>query len=123
MSSVTVRVPLAIRRRGGRKQIIAPDGTPVSVIFGLTHGLGAERAVTISLSCAVALSVIGISCGALFAGWNLLWGALTPLFALVLPLPGNTAGSTGLAQKRASADAGPACSNARLATASRLWLV
>ena len=31
----------------------------VAVIFGLTHGLGAERAVTISLSCAVALSVIG----------------------------------------------------------------
>jgi hypothetical protein len=34
----------------------------------------------------VALSVIGITCGALFAGWNLIWGALTPLFALVLPL-------------------------------------
>jgi energy-coupling factor transport system substrate-specific component len=34
----------------------------------------------------VTLSVIGISCGALFAGWNVLWGALTPLFALVLPL-------------------------------------
>lgn len=34
----------------------------------------------------VALSVIGMSCGALFAGWNLLWGALTPVFALVLPL-------------------------------------
>ena len=29
MSSVTVTVPLAIRRRGGRKQIIAPDGTLV----------------------------------------------------------------------------------------------
>lgn len=39
-----------------------------------------------SLLDLVALSVIGISCGALFAGWNLLWGALTPLFALVLPL-------------------------------------
>ncbi|MEE7491809.1 MFS transporter [Methylobacterium oryzae] len=31
----------------------------VAVIFGLTHGLGAEKAVTISLACAVALSVIG----------------------------------------------------------------
>jgi energy-coupling factor transport system substrate-specific component len=39
-----------------------------------------------SLMDLVALSVIGISCGALFAGWNLLWGAVTPLFALVLPL-------------------------------------
>ena len=39
-----------------------------------------------SLMDLVTLSVIGISCGALFAGWNLLWGALTPLFALVLPL-------------------------------------
>lgn len=29
MSSVTVVVPMAIRRRGGRKQIIGPDGTPV----------------------------------------------------------------------------------------------
>jgi MFS transporter, DHA2 family, multidrug resistance protein len=31
----------------------------VAVIFGLTHGLGAERAVTLSLSCAVALSMVG----------------------------------------------------------------
>jgi DHA2 family multidrug resistance protein-like MFS transporter len=31
----------------------------VAVIFGLTHGLGPERAVTLSLSCAVALAVIG----------------------------------------------------------------
>jgi len=29
MTSVTVVVPMAIRRRGGRKQIIGPDGTPV----------------------------------------------------------------------------------------------
>lgn len=29
MTSVTVTVPLTIRRRGGRKQIIGPDGTPV----------------------------------------------------------------------------------------------
>ena len=38
MSSVTVQVPLAIRRRGGRKQIIAPDGT-------LVH-MGADPALT-----------------------------------------------------------------------------
>ena len=41
---------------------------------------------TWSLMHLVALSVIGITCGALFAGWNLIWGALTPFFALVLPL-------------------------------------
>lgn len=29
MSSVTVVVPMAIRRRGGRKQIIGPDGALV----------------------------------------------------------------------------------------------
>jgi hypothetical protein len=29
MSSVTVVVPMTIRRRGGRKQIIGPDGVPV----------------------------------------------------------------------------------------------
>jgi hypothetical protein len=29
MTSVTVVVPMAIRRRGGRKQIIGPDGAPV----------------------------------------------------------------------------------------------
>ena len=28
MTSVTVRVPLTIRRRGGRKMIISPDGVP-----------------------------------------------------------------------------------------------
>jgi len=31
MTSVTVMVPMAIRRRGGRKQIIGPDGAPVQV--------------------------------------------------------------------------------------------
>jgi hypothetical protein len=31
MTSVTVVVPKAIRRRGGRKQIIGPDGVPVRV--------------------------------------------------------------------------------------------
>ncbi|TQF76693.1 hypothetical protein FK498_16440 [Elioraea sp. Yellowstone] len=31
MTSVTVVVPLTIRRRGGRKQIIGPDGAPVAV--------------------------------------------------------------------------------------------
>jgi hypothetical protein len=30
VTSVTVRVPLRIRRRGGRKMIISPDGMPVS---------------------------------------------------------------------------------------------
>ena len=29
MTSVTVMVPMTIRRRGGRKQIIGPDGAPV----------------------------------------------------------------------------------------------
>lgn len=29
MNSVTVVVPMAIRRRGGRKQIIGPDGAPI----------------------------------------------------------------------------------------------
>lgn len=29
MTSVTVVVPMTIRRRGGRKQIIGPDGEPV----------------------------------------------------------------------------------------------
>lgn len=29
MSSVTVVVPMAIRRRGGRKQIFVPDGAPI----------------------------------------------------------------------------------------------
>lgn len=31
----------------------------VAVLFGLTHGLGASRAVTLSLSCAVALAAVG----------------------------------------------------------------
>lgn len=31
----------------------------VAVIFGLTHGLGAERAVTLSLACAVGLAMLG----------------------------------------------------------------
>lgn len=29
MSSMTVVVPMAIRRRGGRKRIIGPDGSPI----------------------------------------------------------------------------------------------
>ncbi|GIX10691.1 hypothetical protein [Elioraea sp.] len=29
MTSVTVMVPMSIRRRGGRKQIIGPDGAPI----------------------------------------------------------------------------------------------
>lgn len=31
MSSVTVVVPMTVRRRGGRKQIIGPDGVPLQV--------------------------------------------------------------------------------------------
>jgi hypothetical protein len=31
MTSVTVVVPMTIRRRGGRKQIIGPDGAPMQV--------------------------------------------------------------------------------------------
>jgi hypothetical protein len=29
--AVTVRIPLAFRKRGGRKRVIAPDGMPVAV--------------------------------------------------------------------------------------------
>jgi hypothetical protein len=31
MTSVTVVVPMTVRRRGGRKQIIGPDGAPLKV--------------------------------------------------------------------------------------------
>jgi hypothetical protein len=41
MTSVTVMVPMSIRRRGGRKQIIGPDGAPVRA-----GGDGAGVAVT-----------------------------------------------------------------------------
>ncbi|GIX10635.1 hypothetical protein [Elioraea sp.] len=41
MTSVTVVVPMTIRRRGGRKQIIGPDGAPVR-----TGADGAGVAVT-----------------------------------------------------------------------------
>lgn len=34
----------------------------------------------------VAVATIGVACGVLFAGWNLLWGALSPLFAAIVPL-------------------------------------
>ena len=39
-----------------------------------------------SLLDLVAVATIGVACGVLFAGWNLLWGALSPLFAAILPL-------------------------------------
>ena len=39
MSSVTVVVPMTIRRRGGRKQIVGPDGSPVRAG---QDGLGVE---------------------------------------------------------------------------------
>jgi hypothetical protein len=41
MSSVTVTIPMTIRRRGGRKQIIGPDGAPVQ-----GGALGADVATT-----------------------------------------------------------------------------
>jgi len=41
MSSVTVTVPMTIRRRGGRKQIIGPDGAPMQAGEG-----GADVAFT-----------------------------------------------------------------------------
>ena len=41
MTSVTVVVPMTIRRRGGRKQIIGPDGAPVQA-----GGDGADVATT-----------------------------------------------------------------------------
>ncbi len=41
MTSVTVMVPLTIRRRGGRKQIISPDGAPVRA--GEVEGVAATR--------------------------------------------------------------------------------
>ena len=34
----------------------------------------------------VTVATIGITSGVLFAGWNLVWGAASPLFAAVLPL-------------------------------------
>ncbi|MGE0416990.1 MAG: hypothetical protein AB7O80_09310 [Acetobacteraceae bacterium] len=42
VTSVTVRVPLTIRRRGGRKMIISPDG--VAMTAG--HGTPADIAIT-----------------------------------------------------------------------------
>ncbi len=42
VTSVTVRVPLTIRRRGGRKTIISPDG----VVTAVGRGIPADIAVT-----------------------------------------------------------------------------
>lgn len=42
MTSVTVMVPLTIRRRGGRKQIIGPDGAPIRN-GGEAEGVAATR--------------------------------------------------------------------------------
>lgn len=39
-----------------------------------------------SLLDLVLVATIGVACGALFAGWNILWGVTSPLFATVLPL-------------------------------------
>src|SRR4029079_18800122 len=35
--TVTVRVPISIRRRGGRKLVLAPDGTNVTTAPGCRH--------------------------------------------------------------------------------------
>lgn len=40
MNSVTVVVPMTIRRRGGRKQIIGPDGAPLRVRGNVTETRG-----------------------------------------------------------------------------------
>jgi hypothetical protein len=32
--TITVRVPIAIRQRGGRKVVLAPNGTPLSCATG-----------------------------------------------------------------------------------------
>ncbi len=42
MNSVTVMVPMTIRRRGGRKQIIGSDGTPIRN-DGQAEGVAATR--------------------------------------------------------------------------------
>ncbi|QDJ10329.1 putative cytosolic protein [Roseomonas mucosa] len=42
MTSVTVMVPMAIRRRGGRKQIIGPDGAPLRS-SGETEGMATTQ--------------------------------------------------------------------------------
>ncbi|MEY4388848.1 MAG: hypothetical protein RLZZ432_567 [Chloroflexota bacterium] len=41
---------------------------------------------TWSLLDTVTVATVGVACGVLFAGWNLLWGAVSPLFAALLPL-------------------------------------
>ncbi len=43
MTSVTVTVPLTIRRRGGRKQIIGPDGAQVQGGEGGGHDVALTR--------------------------------------------------------------------------------
>ncbi|WP_270933826.1 hypothetical protein [Falsiroseomonas oryzae] len=42
MTSVTVVVPMSIRRRGGRKQIVGPDGAPVQT-GGDSEGIAETR--------------------------------------------------------------------------------
>ena len=41
---------------------------------------------TWSLLDTVTVATVGVACGVLFAGWNLLWGVVSPLFAALLPL-------------------------------------
>ena len=43
VTSVTVRVPLTIRRRGGRKMIISPDGVAVTAGRGTPTDVAATR--------------------------------------------------------------------------------
>jgi hypothetical protein len=43
VTSVTVRVPLTIRRRGGRKMIISPDGVATAVGRGTPADIAATR--------------------------------------------------------------------------------
>lgn len=54
----------------------------------MKEAVRSQRAATRgwSLLELVTVATIGVACGVLFAGWNLLWGAASPLFAAVLPL-------------------------------------
>jgi hypothetical protein len=35
--TITVRIPIAIRRRGGRKLVVTPDGSPAGIIAGTSR--------------------------------------------------------------------------------------
>jgi len=62
--SLTIRVPLAIRRRGGRKIVVAPSGTggassPIRVHVGLLPGQGGLDVRRITLQ---EITVVGCYC-------------------------------------------------------------